>query len=90
MSQFCKYIDLLTVFGGLGALVLGAAIGWILARSQLRRRIAELNTSLVLERRVNKQLSEATIEVDALRSLVQASGLRASHVPVHEPTLSPG
>jgi len=89
MSQFCKYIDLLTVFGGLGALVLVAAIGWIVARSQFRRRIAELNTSLVLERRVNKQLSEA-IEVNALRSLVQASALTASHVPVHEPTLSPG
>ena len=82
-------MDLLAISSSLAALIFGAAIGWLFARSRFTRTIAELNTKLVLERRVNKQLSEA-IEVDALRSLVQASALTASHVPVHEPTLSPG
>jgi hypothetical protein len=35
---------------------LGAAIGWLIARSRFRTTIAELNTKLILERRVNKQL----------------------------------
>jgi hypothetical protein len=67
MSQICsmdRYMDLLAIGGGVAALVLGAAIGWLFARSRFTRTIAELNTSLVLERRVNKQLSEA-IQLDA-------------------------
>jgi hypothetical protein len=71
------------------ALVLGAAIGWLLARSRFTRTIAELNTSLVLERRVNKQLSEA-IQFDAVPSWSQAPGPTMSDEPMHEPTALSG
>jgi hypothetical protein len=68
---------------------LGAAIGWLFARSRFTRTIAELNTKLILERRVNKQLSEAA-QIDALRSLMQASGLTQSDDPMREPTVLSG
>jgi hypothetical protein len=62
-----RYMDLLAIGGSLAALVLGAAIGWLFARSRFTSTIAELNTSLVLERRVNKQLSEA-VQFDTVPS----------------------
>ena len=37
-------MDLLPISGSLAALILGAAIGWFLARSRFTRTIAELNT----------------------------------------------
>ena len=37
-------MDLLAISGSLAALILGAAIGWFLARSRFTRTIAELNT----------------------------------------------
>jgi hypothetical protein len=84
-----RYMDLLAIGGSMAALVLGAAIGWLLARSRFTRTIAELNTSLVLERRVNKQLSEA-IQFDAVPSWSQAPGPTMSDEPMHEPTALSG
>jgi len=81
-------MDLLAISVSLAALILGAAIGWLLARSRFTRTIAELNTNLVLERRVNKQLSEA-VQIDAMRSLVQAPGLTTDEL-TREPTALSG
>jgi len=47
-------MDLLSISIGVGAFVLGAAMGWVVARTRFTRAIAELNSKLVLERRVNK------------------------------------
>jgi hypothetical protein len=58
------YMDLLSISVSSAALVLGTAIGWVIARSRFIRTIAELNSKLVLERRVSKQVSE-TVQVDA-------------------------
>jgi len=52
-------MDLLTIGASSAALIFGAAIGWLLARSRFTRIVAELNTNLILERRVNKQLCES-------------------------------
>ena len=83
-------MDLLAISGSLAALILGAAIGWFLARSRFTRTIAELNTKLVLERRVNKQLSEAA-QIDAMRSLMQApSPTTPSDDLLREPTALSG
>ena len=46
-------MDLLAISSSLAALIFGAAIGWLFARSRFTRTIAELNTKLVLERRVS-------------------------------------
>ena len=81
-------MDLLAISVSLAALILGAAIGWLLARSRSTRTIAELTTNLVLERRVNKQLSEA-VQIDAVRSLVQAPGLTTDEL-TREPTALSG
>jgi hypothetical protein len=64
-------MDLLSISVSSAALVLGTAIGWVIARSRFMRTIAELNSKLVIERRVNKQLSE-TVQVDAAPRLAQA------------------
>jgi len=82
-------MDLLAISVSVAALILGAAIGWFLARSRFITTIAELNTNLVLERRVNKQLSEP-VQIDAVRSLMQAPGLTTSDEPMREPTASSG
>ncbi len=82
-------MDLLAIGGSVAALLLGAAIGWLFTRSRFTRTIAELNTSLVLERRVNKQLSEA-IQFDAVPSWSQAPGPAMSDEPMHEPTVLSG
>jgi hypothetical protein len=77
------YMDLLSISVSLVALILGAAIGWLLARSRFMRTIAELNSKLVLERRVNKQLSETVqVQVDAVPSLIQAP--TTSGEPTHD------
>jgi len=70
-------MDLLIMIVGLAALVLGAAIGWLLgwflARSRFTTTIAELNTILAFERRVNADklanMKEtfASLSGDALR-----------------------
>jgi hypothetical protein len=64
-----RYMDVLAIGGSLAALILGTASGWLIARSRFARTIAELNTKLILERRVNKQLSEEA-QIDAVRSLM--------------------
>ena len=75
-------MDLLTIGASLAALIFGAAIGWLLARSRFTTAIAELNTNLILERRVNKQLSETVqVQVDAVPSLIQAPDLILSGEP---------
>jgi len=56
------------------ALVVGGAIGWLIARARFTARLADVNSKLVLERRVNKQLSEA-IEVAAVPRFTPASDL---------------
>jgi uncharacterized protein YneF (UPF0154 family) len=92
MSQICsmdRYMDVIAISVSLAALILGAAIGWFLARSRFRTTIAQLNTNLVLERRVNKQLSEA-VQIDAVRSFMQAPGLTIPDEPTRERTLSSG
>ena len=71
------YMDLLAISVSLVALILGAAIGWLIARSRFIRTIAELNSKLVLERRVNKQLSETVqVQVDAAGEKVCNRGHR--------------
>jgi ribose/xylose/arabinose/galactoside ABC-type transport system permease subunit len=72
-----QHMDLLTMSVGLVALILGAAIGWLLgwllARSRFTTTIAELSTNLVLERRANADklanMKEtfASLSGDALR-----------------------
>jgi len=85
-----RYMDLLAISGSLAALILGAAIGWFFARSRFTGTIAELNTKLVLERRVNKQLNEAA-QIDAMRSLMQAPSLTTpSDELMREPTVLSG
>ncbi len=44
-------MDLLPIGVGLVALILGAATGWLVARLHFIKKIAELNSKLVLERR---------------------------------------
>jgi hypothetical protein len=83
------HMDLLAIGVSLVALIVGAAIGWFVARSRFITKIAELNTSLVLERRVNKQLSQ-TIQVDAVPTFIQAPDLPRLAQPVHEPTALSG
>jgi len=63
------HMDLLAIGVSVVALIVGTAIGWFIARSRFTTKIAELNTSLVLERRVNKQLSQA-IQVDPVPTFV--------------------
>jgi len=51
MSQILSVergMDLLTIGASLAALIFGAAIGWLLARSRFTRTVAELNTNLIL------------------------------------------
>ena len=83
------HMDLLAIGVSLVALIVGAAIGWFVARSRFITKIAELNTSLVLERRVNKQLSQ-TIQVDAMPNFIQEPDLPTLAQPVHEPTVLSG
>jgi hypothetical protein len=82
-------MDLLATSVSLVALVLGAGIGWLLARWRFTTTIAELNTNLVLERRVNGQLRE-TVDLDAAPSLLQAPPLTTSHELIREPTVVSG
>ncbi len=79
-------MDLLTIGASLAALIFGAAIGWLLARSRFTRTIAELNTNLILERRVNKQLCE----VDAVPSLIRAPDLTTLGKPTRESMVPSG
>lgn len=81
-------MELLAIGVSLAVLILGATTGWLVARLHFTSMIAELHTSLVLERRVNKQLSEA-VQIDAVRSLLQVSSL-ATGQPAHEPTVLSG
>jgi hypothetical protein len=62
------------------ALILGAAIGWLLARSRFTTAIAELKANLVLERRFNSQVYKK-FQVDAVPSLIQAPDLILSGEP---------
>jgi uncharacterized membrane-anchored protein YhcB (DUF1043 family) len=78
-------MDLQAISISLVALIVGVAIGWLVARSRLKTKIAELNTNLILERRVNKQLSE-TLD-DAVPNLFQAPNLTMSVQPAHEPSM---
>jgi hypothetical protein len=67
-----RYMELLPISVSLIALILGAAIGWLVARSRFTTTIAELNGKLVLERRINKQLSETVqVQVDAVPRFIQ-------------------
>ncbi len=77
-------MDLLSIGVGLAALILGAATGWFIARLHFIKTIAELNSKLVLERRVNKQLSETVqVHADAAPRLMQVP------VPPVEPVPEP-
>jgi hypothetical protein len=84
-------MDVLAIGASLVALIFGAAIGWLLARSRFTTAIAELNTNLILERRVNKQLSETVqVQVDAVPRLIQTPNLTPSSEPTREPTVLSG
>jgi hypothetical protein len=89
MSQILSMerdMDLLAIGASLVALILGAAIGWLVARSRFTRTIAELNTNLILERRVNKQLSETVqVKVEPVPRLMQTPNLTPSGEPTREP-----
>ena len=82
-------MDLLAIGASLVALIFGAAIGWLLARSRFTRTIAELNTNLILERRVNKQLCES-VEFDAVPNLIRAPDLTISGEPTRESMVPSG
>ena len=79
-------MDLLAMSASLVALLVGAAIGWLIARWRLATTITELSTNLVLERRLNKQLCE-TIQVAPAPAFVQASELTSAPAPSREPAL---
>jgi hypothetical protein len=79
-------MDLLAMSASLVALLIGAAIGWLIARWRCATTIAELNTNLVLERRLNKQLCE-TIQVAAAPAFVQAPELTSAAAPPRESTV---
>jgi len=51
------------------ALIVGLVTGWLIARSRFTTTVADLNSKLVLERRVNKQLSEA-VQVAAVSNFM--------------------
>jgi hypothetical protein len=90
MSQILSVergMDLLTIGASSAALIFGAAIGWLLARSRFTRTVAELNTNLILERRVNRQLSES-VQFDAVPRLTREQDLTISGEPTRE-TLVP-
>jgi hypothetical protein len=82
-------MDLLATTVSLVALILGAGIGWLLARLRFTTTIAELNTNLVLERRVNRQLRE-TVHVDAAPSFIHAPPRTTSGELIREPTAVSG
>ena len=69
------------------ALIVGTVTGWLVARSHFTTAVADLNSKLVLERRVNKQLSEAVqseaLQVAAASNFMPAPGLATE--PVREP-----
>jgi hypothetical protein len=71
-------MDLLTIGASSAALIFGAAIGWLLARSRFTR---------ILERRVNRQLSES-VQFDAVPRLTREPDLTLSGEPTRE-TLVP-
>lgn len=81
-------MDLQAISISLVALIVGVAIGWLVARSRLKTKIAELNTNLILERRVNKQLGE-TLR-DAVPNLIESPNLTMSAQPAHEPSTLSG
>jgi hypothetical protein len=94
MSQILSMerdMDLLAIGASLVAVILGAAIGWLVARSRFTTTIAELNSKLVLERRVNKQLSETVqVQVDAVPRSIQTPNLTPSGEPTREPMVLSG
>ena len=57
---------------------------WLANRSRFRTTIAELNTKLALERRVNKQLYEKA-QIDAVAGSMGASNLTTSGEPARQP-----
>ncbi len=79
-------LNLLAMSASLVALLVGAAIGWLIARWRLATTITELNTNLVLERRLNKQLCD-TIQVADTPAFVQAPELTSAPAPSHESVL---
>ena len=79
-------MDLLAMSASVVALLVGAAIGWLIARWRFATTITELNTNLVLERRLNKQLCE-TIQVAAAPAFVQAPELTSPPAPPRESAL---
>jgi hypothetical protein len=90
MSQILSMergMDLLTIGASSAALIFGAAIGWLLARSRFTRIVAELNTNLILERRVNKQLCES-VQFDAVPRLAREPDLTISGEPSRETLVS--
>ena len=82
-------MDLRAISASLVALIVGAAIGWLVAHVRLKTKIAELNTDLILERRVNKQLSE-TLQVDAVPQSIRTPVLTTAIEPAREPSLLSG
>jgi hypothetical protein len=82
-------MNLLPIGVGVVAFILGAAMGWFVARSRSARAISELNSKLVLERRVNKQLRE-TVEIDAEPRFSQAPDLTMPVEPAREPMVLSG
>lgn len=83
-------MDLLAI-GGVGsvALLVGGALGWLIARARFIARLADLNSKLLLERRVNKQLSEA-IQVAAVPSFMPTSELTIPAESAREPMVLSG
>ena len=78
-------MDLLSISIGVGAFVLGAAMGWVVARTRFTR----LNSKLVLERRVNKQLREP-VQIDAVPHFAETPDLTTSVEPAREPMVLSG
>jgi hypothetical protein len=86
-----RLMDLLVISGvGAAAFVVGAALGWLIARWRFAARIADLDSKLVLQHRVNKQLSEAIQAAAAEPSFERASDLTIPAPAEREPMVLSG
>jgi hypothetical protein len=68
---------------GLLAFILGCVVGWLIARSRFATTLADLNSKLVLERRVNKQLSER-MQIADVSNFMPTPELSAAAEPARE------
>jgi hypothetical protein len=85
-----RLMDLLAISSaGAAAFIVGALCGWLIARWRFATKVADLSSKLVLERRVNRQLSEA-IQDATVPSFVPAPDLTTPLEAALEPMVLSG